>query len=89
MPLKGGLEPRSLTAGHQGATHSPVFSPNGRLVAWAEMAKDGYESDRAVVVLYDLKTNARWKVTDGWDRSIQQVLVSTLVPRKSNWAEMQ
>ncbi|KAG8933244.1 hypothetical protein FRC01_010233 [Tulasnella sp. 417] len=73
VPLKGGLVPRELTTGHQGATHSPVFSPDGRWVSWAEMAQDGYESDRAVLVLYDLKTNKRWYLTQDWDRSVQSI----------------
>ncbi|KAG8944016.1 hypothetical protein FRC04_002405, partial [Tulasnella sp. 424] len=73
VPLKGGLVPRELTTGHQGATHSPVFSPDGRWVAWAEMAEDGYESDRAVLVLYDLKTNKRWYLTQEWDQSVQSI----------------
>lgn len=73
VPLKGGLVPRELTTGHQGATHSPVFSPDGRWIAWAEMAEDGYESDRAVLVLYDLKSNKRWYLTQDWDRSVQSI----------------
>ncbi|KAG8908424.1 hypothetical protein FRB99_006629 [Tulasnella sp. 403] len=76
VPLKGGLEPQPLTTGNQGATHSPVFSPDGCLVAWTEMAQDGYESDKAVVVLFDLKTRARWVVTEKWDRSVSEVAFS-------------
>ncbi|KAG8911934.1 hypothetical protein FRC00_005530 [Tulasnella sp. 408] len=37
------------------------------------MAEDGYESDRAVLVLYDLKTNKRWYLTQDWDRSVQSI----------------
>jgi Tol biopolymer transport system component len=44
--LFGGEMPRELTAGTHGATHAPAFSPSGDLVAWLEMAEDGYESDR-------------------------------------------
>ena len=75
VSLRGGLEPRQLTAGHQGATHSPTFSTNGRLIAWTEMAMDGYESDKAIVMMYDLESNARWAVTEAWDRSIQEMAV--------------
>lgn len=42
------------------------------------MAEDGYESDRAVLVLYDLKTNKRWYLTQDWDRSVQSIEVSLL-----------
>ena len=37
---------RELTSGSQGATHNPVFSKDGKKVAWTEMVKDGYEADR-------------------------------------------
>ena len=40
--------PRELTSGNQGATHSPVFNTAGTKVAWLELDKDGYESDRYV-----------------------------------------
>ncbi|KAG8886658.1 hypothetical protein FRB97_000078 [Tulasnella sp. 331] len=73
-PLKGGVTPRALTTGHQGATHSPIFNPQGTVVIWTEMAKDGYESDRARLVVYDLETSARWYITEDWDRSVSEVV---------------
>jgi hypothetical protein len=42
---------RKLTLGTQGATHSPVSSHKGDKVAWLEMDKDGYESDRCNAVV--------------------------------------
>jgi Tol biopolymer transport system component len=42
----GGGKPKELTDGYQGATHSPVFNPKGNKVAWLELDRDGYESDR-------------------------------------------
>ncbi|KAG9005435.1 hypothetical protein FRB93_009741 [Tulasnella sp. JGI-2019a] len=73
-PLQGGVTPSQVTTGHQGATHTPIFNPQGTVVAWAEMAKDGYESDRARVVIYDLAKCARWYVTEKWDRSVQEMV---------------
>lgn len=46
---------RELTSGSQGATHNPVFSKDGKKVAWTEMARDGYEADRYVVPLRSRK----------------------------------
>ncbi|KAG9027662.1 hypothetical protein FS837_004194 [Tulasnella sp. UAMH 9824] len=73
IPLKGALVPREFTTGHQGATHSPVFSHDGQWVAGAEMTEDDYERDRAALVLYDLQTNKRWYLTQDWDRSVQNI----------------
>jgi dipeptidyl aminopeptidase/acylaminoacyl peptidase len=67
---------RELTSGIQGATHSPVFSPSGDKVAWLELAHDGNESDRAKVVVYDLKENVRFTITEDWDRSPDSIIFS-------------
>ena len=51
MPINAGEEPKELTSGKQGAVHSPVFNTQGSKVAWLELDKDGYESDRYVGLL--------------------------------------
>jgi hypothetical protein len=58
-----------LTSGEQGATHSPIFSNDGTKVAYLELDEDGYESDRAKIVIYDLKKDIRFTITQEWDRS--------------------
>lgn len=35
-----------LTSGIHGATHAPVFNPEGTKVAWLQLDEDGHESDR-------------------------------------------
>ncbi|KAF9642510.1 hypothetical protein BDM02DRAFT_3133044, partial [Thelephora ganbajun] len=55
----------SLTSGKHYATHSPVPTNDGTKVARAGLAEDGYESDLATPVAYDLKkarTEAHVKV---------------------------
>ncbi|KAG7442969.1 alpha/beta-hydrolase [Guyanagaster necrorhizus] len=64
-----GGKPRELTSGKQGATHNPVFNKDGSKVAWLELDLDGYESDRAKIVIYDLKKDVRYTLTQQWDRS--------------------
>ncbi|KAG2147486.1 Alpha/Beta hydrolase protein [Suillus bovinus] len=71
-----GNDLRQLTSGIQGATHSPVFSPSGDKVAWLELALDGHESDRAKVVIYDLKKDVRFTITEDWDRSPDSIIFS-------------
>jgi dipeptidyl aminopeptidase/acylaminoacyl peptidase len=63
------LPRKHLTTGKQGATHFPVFNTKQDKVAWLELDKDGYESDRAKVVIYDLKKDVRYTLTQKWDRS--------------------
>ncbi|EIN12412.1 alpha/beta-hydrolase [Punctularia strigosozonata HHB-11173 SS5] len=74
---KGGSKPVELTSGKQGATHSPVFSPKGDKVAWLELDEDGYESDRAKIVIYDLVTDVRYTLTQDWDRSPDAITFAT------------
>ena len=65
-----------MTSGHQGATHSPVLSNNGLLAAWTQLDLDGYESDRAQIVVYDLAKDIRYTLTHHWDRSADSIVFS-------------
>ncbi|KAG6857145.1 hypothetical protein H0H87_008715 [Tephrocybe sp. NHM501043] len=69
VDIKGNSKPRELTSGEQGAIHSPVLNAQGTKVAWLELDEDGYESDRAKIVIYDLEKEVRFTLTQGWDRS--------------------
>ncbi|ORY26133.1 putative peptidase [Naematelia encephala] len=61
--------PSHLTPHAHGAIGGVTFSPKGDKLAWLEMAKDGYESDKRVAVTYDLSSKRTTRWTDGWDRS--------------------
>ncbi|KAI0057852.1 hypothetical protein BV25DRAFT_1919874 [Artomyces pyxidatus] len=67
VDFSGNESPRELTSGRQGATHNPVFNKQGDMLAWLELDEDGYESDRSKVVIYDLKKNVRYTLTQSWD----------------------
>ncbi|KDR82578.1 hypothetical protein GALMADRAFT_237969 [Galerina marginata CBS 339.88] len=69
VPINGEEKPVELTSGKQGAIHSPVFNTVGTKVAWLELDEDGYESDRAKIVIYDFEKQVRFTVTQSWDRS--------------------
>jgi len=62
-------QPRELTSGKQGAIHSPVLNSQATKAAWLELDEDGYESDRAKIVIYDLEKDVRYTLTQKWDRS--------------------
>ncbi|KAF8903097.1 Alpha/Beta hydrolase protein [Gymnopilus junonius] len=69
VPINGTGKPVELTSGKQGATHNPIFNNQGTKVAWLELDEDGYESDRAKIVIYDLEKDVRFTITQHWDRS--------------------
>ena len=75
VPLKGGKEPKEITDQEHGAVHSVVFNRQGTQIAWLQLAKDGYESDRAQVVVYDIESETRFNVAEGWDRSPSAITV--------------
>ncbi|KIM30118.1 hypothetical protein M408DRAFT_67081 [Serendipita vermifera MAFF 305830] len=76
VPIKGGKKPKHLTTGKQGATHSPSLSPDGSKAVWLELAMDGYESDHAAIVIYDLQKDIRFIVSKNWDRSPDAIAFS-------------
>ncbi|WVQ67366.1 uncharacterized protein L199_005562 [Kwoniella botswanensis] len=60
--------PKHLTPHSHGAISALTFSPDGKKLAWLEMKKDGYESDKRVIVVHEEgKGIKRW--TEDWDRS--------------------
>ncbi|CAK5269924.1 unnamed protein product [Mycena citricolor] len=61
--------PKELTSGKQGAIHSPVLNSDATKAAWLELAEDGYEADKANIVIYDIVKNVRFTLTQKWDRS--------------------
>ncbi|KAG5635586.1 hypothetical protein H0H81_010732 [Sphagnurus paluster] len=69
VDINGTQKPRELTSGKQAAIHSPVLNSQATKAAWLELDKDGHESDRAKIVIYDLEKDVRYTLTQGWDRS--------------------
>lgn len=48
----------------------PVFSPDGRYIAWSSMARDGYESDRARLCVYNIQTGEKAYVSEGFQSGV-------------------
>ena len=71
-PLDG-TAPHNLTADNQGTDTLPSPSPDGKWLAYAAMARPGYEADRLVVQLLNLRTGERRALTQGWDRSVGSI----------------
>ncbi|WP_374418896.1 S9 family peptidase [Novosphingobium arvoryzae] len=71
-PLDG-TAPHNLTAGNKATDTLPAASPDGQWLAWAAMERPGYEADRLVVQLLNLKTGQKRALTAGWDRSVSSL----------------
>jgi len=69
MPVDGSEPPRNLTESNEARDSMPVFSPDGKTIAYLAMKQPGYEADRYRVVLHDVATNTQRVLTEAWDRS--------------------
>jgi dipeptidyl aminopeptidase/acylaminoacyl peptidase len=61
---------KNITVDNPASDTSPLYSPDGRYIAYRAQQRPGYESDRFDLVLYDRKTGARRQVMVGPDRSV-------------------
>ena len=73
VPSDGSAPPVNLTDANDATDTIPAVSPDGRTLAYAAMARPGYESDRQVLMLRDLATGRTRPLTQGWDRSIGSI----------------
>ncbi|MBD3729838.1 MAG: S9 family peptidase [Sphingomonadales bacterium] len=64
-----GKAPTNLTAANQATDALPAPSPDGKWLAWAAMARPGYESDRMVIHLRNVATGETRELTGAFDRS--------------------
>jgi dipeptidyl aminopeptidase/acylaminoacyl peptidase len=59
--------PTNITADNPASDATPLYSPDGRYIAYRAQRRPGYESDRFRLMLYDRKTGEKKDLTDGFD----------------------
>ncbi|KAK9681021.1 Dipeptidyl-peptidase 5 [Basidiobolus ranarum] len=69
VPSNGGKSPKSLTDQNAGQTASPAYSPDGKTLAWLQMERRGFESDRKRIILHDRTKQKSSYYNKNWDRS--------------------
>jgi dipeptidyl aminopeptidase/acylaminoacyl peptidase len=74
-PADGSEAPRCLTEANAAWDTQPVFSPDGKRLAYLAMSRPGFESDRFRIVLRDWPDGEPRILTEAWDRSPAQRLV--------------
>jgi len=65
-PVSGG-QAKDITAENKAADNTPLYSPDGKYIAYRAQQRPGYESDRWRLMLYDRKTGERRNLTEDWD----------------------
>jgi dipeptidyl aminopeptidase/acylaminoacyl peptidase len=85
VPSAGGT-PVVITGRNLGADQNPVYTPDGRYIAYASQERAGFESDRWRLMLFDRAARTSRELLDGWDRNaysyhfapdVSSVLVAT------------
>lgn len=58
---------RNITEGMMGYDINPLFSPDGKYIAWQSMERDGYESDKNRLFVMDLSSGQKIYITENFD----------------------
>jgi len=66
VPITGGT-PKKISSS-PGGDSTPLYSPDGRYIAYRSQARAGYESDRFRLFLYERKSGATTDLTKNFDR---------------------
>ena len=59
----------NFTSGMMGYDQNPVFSPDGKFIAWESMERDGYESDKNRLFVADLETGEKRDYSADFDQN--------------------
>ena len=69
VPVSG-EQAKNITADNPASDSTPLYSPDGRYIAYRAQQRPGYESDRFRLMLYDRKTGEKRVVAKDFDRWI-------------------
>jgi len=75
-PIDGSKAPECLTEANEAWDTNPVFSPDGKTLAYLAMLTPGYESDRRRIVLRSWPGGETQILTEEWDRSPRYIVWS-------------
>ena len=64
---------KNLSEGIMGYDQNPVFSHDGKMIAWESMERDGYESDQLRLMVMDLTTGERTNMSADFDYTFANI----------------
>jgi dipeptidyl aminopeptidase/acylaminoacyl peptidase len=67
VPVTGGPA-KNITADNPASDSTPLYSPDGKYIAYRAQQRPGYESDRFRLMLYDRKIGTKKNLTEDFDR---------------------
>jgi dipeptidyl aminopeptidase/acylaminoacyl peptidase len=63
----------NISEGNMGYDKYPVFSPDGSMIAYTSMERDGYEADLDRLFVYNIKNGLRTWGSKGWDFDVENI----------------
>jgi dipeptidyl aminopeptidase/acylaminoacyl peptidase len=73
VPVAGG-DAKRITGANPGSDTTPRYSPDGRWIAYRSQARNGFESDRFRLMLYDRVAGTSKELTIGFDRWVNEIV---------------
>ncbi|HEV7555082.1 MAG TPA: S9 family peptidase, partial [Kofleriaceae bacterium] len=73
VPTDGRAKPMDITAANKAYEFQPVFSPDGKSIAYRQMVRAGYEADRQRIAIVDVANHHSRVLTEAWDRSAETI----------------
>ncbi len=70
VPINGGTPKKISTS--PGADTTPLYSPDGKYLAWLSQARAGFEADKWRLLVQGRQTGKIVNLTDAWNRSASQ-----------------
>jgi len=74
---QAGGQPKIISKDMTGYDRNPVYSPNGKHIAFNSMERAGFESDRARVMVFDRETAQTYEATNGLDQNAHHTIWSS------------
>lgn len=63
----------NISEGNMGYDRYPVFSPDGSMIAYQSMERDGYEADLDRLFVYNIKEGTRNLITKDWTFDVSNI----------------
>ena len=68
VPATGG-KAKNISAGRMGYDNNPVYSPDGKTIAFSSMPRAGFEADRNHIMVYDRSSGSVKDATESLDQT--------------------
>lgn len=73
IPADGSGPAKNITANGLGYDNNPVYSPDGKTIAYNSMQRPSFESDRNRIILFDRTSGASRELTVGLDQNSNNI----------------